>query len=194
MGILQSLFGRKTSAPPPLTPKLAPHITITRTSRDESVVETFTVEELKARVAENDAARALEPPEPKVRSTVKKKVVDVSKLKVLDLRSIPATKYRIVGSAYSATQDGLYAHGGNEYLLIREPRNKHDANAVAVYGKGRRVGYATRAKAKMLAPILDPLPYTAFLVAGTGMADSVQMQVGIPAAAALQKFVKALPV
>ncbi|WP_166784722.1 HIRAN domain-containing protein [Cryobacterium sp. TMT2-14] len=119
--------------------------------------------------------------------------MDVATLRVLDLRSIPATQYRIVGSAFSVTQAGRYAHGADQYLLIREPRNKHDPNAVAVYGKGRRVGYVSRTKAAMLAPILDPLPQDAFLVNGTGMGAEKQMQVGIPAAAGLQKFLKALP-
>jgi hypothetical protein len=45
----------------------------------------------------------------------------------------------------------------------------------------------------MLAPILDPLPQDAFLVNGTGMGAKKQMQVGIPVAAGLQKFLKALP-
>ena len=132
---------------------------------------------------------------PKVHATdgVKKKTVDVSTLRVLDLRSIPAAQYRIVGAAYLVTQAGRYEHGGEQYLLIREPRNKHDPNAVAVYGMGRRVGYATRTKSAMLAPILDPLPYDAFLVNGTGMGAEKQMQVGIPAAAALQKYLRVLP-
>ena len=195
MGILELLCGRKSPAERPPV-RATRNTTIRRRAPDSSIiVETYTPEQTAARVAAYRLELEAREPVPRVRATdgVKKKTVDVAKLRVLDLRSIPATQYRIVGSAYSVTQAGLYAHGADQYLLIREPRNKHDLNAVAVYGKGRRVGYATRTKAAMLAPILDPLPYDAFLVNGTGMGAEKQMQVGIPAAAALQKFLEALP-
>lgn len=192
MGILGALFGRKASAPQ-RGARAEPVITITTSSGGVPVARSYTRDELRARVAEINAERALEPPTEPTRSSINRKVVDVDKLRILDLRSIPATKYGIAGCVHSVTQAGMFKHGSDEYLLIREPRNKHDSNAVAVFGKGRRVGYARRAKAEMLAPILDPLPYDAFLVAGTGMDAEKQMTVSIPAAAALQKLVKGLP-
>ncbi|TFC83304.1 hypothetical protein E3T23_02745 [Cryobacterium cheniae] len=195
MGILELLFGRKPPAQQPPV-QATRNTTIRHRAPDGSiVVEMYTPEQTAARVEAYRLELEAREPAPKGRATdgVKKKTVDVSTLRVLDLRSIPATQYRIVGSAFSVTQAGRYEHGADQYLLIREPRNKHDPNAVAVYGKGRRVGYATRTKAAMLALILDPLPYDAFLVNGTGMGAEKQMQVGIPAAAALQKYLRVLP-
>lgn len=47
------------------------------------------------------------------------------------------------------------AYSGREYPLVREPENKHDSNAVAVYGRGRKVGYLSTAKAAGVGPELD---------------------------------------
>jgi hypothetical protein len=123
---------------------LSRNTTIRRRAPDSSiVVETYTPEQAAARVAAYRLELEAREPVPKFRATdrVQKKTVDLATLRVLDLRSIPATQYRIVGSAFSVTQAGRYAHGSDQYLSIREPGNKHDPNAVAVYGKGRRVGY-----------------------------------------------------
>jgi hypothetical protein len=192
MGIFESLFGRRAPARPARPARVEPFITVTTNSGGVPVARSCTRDELRASAAEIDAERALEPQAEPTRSFISRKVVDVDRLRILDLRSIPATKYGIAGCIHSVTQAGMFTHGGDDYLLIREPRNKHDPLAVGVYGKGRRVGYARRAKAEMLAPILDPLPYDAFLVSGTGMDAEKQMTVSIPAAAALRKFVKGL--
>lgn len=61
---------------------------------------------------------------------------------------------RIAGTGYGVTQLGLVRLGGTEYLLVREPNTKWDANAIGVYGKVRKVGHLSADKA---APILDPL-------------------------------------
>ena len=42
------------------------------------------------------------------------------------------------------------------FILCREPENPFDANAIAVKARGKtRLGYIPRAKAEMLAPLLD---------------------------------------
>ena len=193
MGILELRFGRKPHAERPAVPATHNTTIRRRAPAGSIVVETYTPEQTAARVAAYRLELEAREPVPKVRATdgVKKKIVDVATLRVLDLRSIPATQYRIVGSAFSVTQAGRYAHGSDQYLLIRKPRSKHDPNTVAAYSKRPRVGYATRTKAAVLALILNPLPYDAFLVNGTRMGAEKQMHVGIPAVAGLQKFPKA---
>lgn len=114
---------------------------------------------------------------------------------VLDLRELPSSRFRIVGSAYWVTDAGRHKHGSDEYLLVREPRNRWDTNAVAVYGKERKVGYLTEAKAAALAPILDGLPYDAFRVGGAAPSgNSITTWVDIPALPKLRKFAGAVTV
>ena len=126
---------------------------------------------------------------------VKRVVLSETGLSVLDLRELPSNRFRIVGSAYWVTDTGRYKHGGNEYSLVREPKNRWDANAVAVYGKGRKVGYLTKAKAAALAPIFDALPYGAFRVGGAPPSgNSITMWVDIPALPKLRKFTSAIAV
>lgn len=120
---------------------------------------------------------------------VKRVVLAEAGLSVLDLRELPSNRFRIVGSSYWVTDTGRHKHGSNEYLLVREPRNQWDVNAVAVYGKGRKVGYLTTAKAAALAPIFDGLPYDAFRVGGAPPSgNSITMWVDIPALPKLRKF------
>lgn len=131
-------------------------------------------------------------PEPKA-AGVKKVMIDEAALSVLDLRELPSSRFRIVGSAYWVTDSGRYKHGGNDYLLVREPKNKWDANAVAVYGKARKVGYLTEAKAAALTPILDELTFDAYKVGGAPpAANSIRMWVDLPAIPKLRTFAKSL--
>jgi hypothetical protein len=131
-------------------------------------------------------------PRPKA-AGVKKVMLDEAAVSILDLRELPSSPFRIVGSAYWVTDSGRYEHGGTEYLLVREPKNKWDANAVAVYGKGRKVGHLTEAKAAALAPIFDELGYGAYWVGGTGPApNSMRMWVDLPALPKLRAFAKTI--
>lgn len=122
---------------------------------------------------------------------VKKVMIDEAGLSVLDLRELPSSRFRIVGSAYWVTDTGRYKHGGSDYLRVREPKNKWDPNAVAVYGKGRKVGHLTEAKAAALAPIFDELRFGAYRVGGTAPApNSIRMWVDLPAIPKLRAFAK----
>lgn len=125
--------------------------------------------------------------------SVKNSVVDESAMSILDLRELPSASFRIVGSSYWVTEAGRYRHGGNSYLLVREPDNESDVNAVAVYGKGRKVGYLSQAKASAIAPILDGLPFDAFCVGGQPPDDkSIRMWVDVPAIPKLTAFAKSV--
>lgn len=124
---------------------------------------------------------------------VKKVALNEASLSILDLRELPSSRFRIVGSSFWVTDAGRYKHGGSDYLLVREPKNKWDANAVAVYGKGRKVGHLSEAKAAALAPILDQLSFVAYRVGGAPPArDSIRMWVDVPSATALKAFVRNL--
>ncbi|GAA3697639.1 hypothetical protein GCM10023081_38250 [Arthrobacter ginkgonis] len=123
---------------------------------------------------------------------VKKKVLP-SGLSILDLREVKATRTRIVGSAYWVTDSGRDKHGGTEYVLVREPKNQWDPNAIGVYGKGRKVGHLSAAKAAALAPIFDALDYDAFKVSGAPTSGtSIVLRVDLPSTPALRTFIKGL--
>lgn len=122
---------------------------------------------------------------------VKVETFDSGGLRVLDLRELPSTRLRIKGSANWVTDLERGTFGGTEYLLVREPKNRFDKSAVAVHGKGRKVGYVSAAKAAALAPILDPLPFDAFQVSGTSVIEnSIRLWVDIPKIVELRQFVK----
>lgn len=99
---------------------------------------------------------------------------------------------RIKGSAYYVTDVERDRYGGREYLLVREPDNAVDASAVAVYGRGRKVGHLSAARSAALAPLLDELGADAYRVTGTGTsANSMILWIDAPKVDALRKFVRA---
>ncbi|QKS12732.1 hypothetical protein HUN58_02345 [Curtobacterium sp. Csp1] len=110
-------------------------------------------------------------------------------LQQIDMRALPSSRYRIVGSAYWVTDSERTRYGGTEYALVREPANEHDENAVAVYGRGRKVGHLSAAKAAALAAELDRLGPAAFIVSGDTVSErSIRLWVDIPRVAAVRAF------
>lgn len=101
--------------------------------------------------------------------------LDEASLRVLDLRDVAYGRHRIVGSANYVTDDERGVYGGKSYLLVREPDNPHDGNAVAVYGRKRKVGYLSAAKAAGLASLLDGLGFDA---TGSGVRQSLEIRFG----------------
>lgn len=102
-------------------------------------------------------------------------------LERVDLRELPSSRFRIVGSEHWVRESDRAVFGGTEYALVREADNEHDESAVALYGRGRKVGYLSRAKAAGLAPELDRLGPAAFLVRGAGPSEtSIRMWVDLP--------------
>lgn len=117
--------------------------------------------------------------------------VDEENLRVLDLREVASGRHRIVGSANYVTDDERRVYGGMSYLLLREPGNAHDSNAVAVYGCGRKVGYLSAAKAAGLAPILDGLGHDVYRIGGTTVIEnSIRLWADIPTVTAMRAYVK----
>lgn len=201
MGLLDRLFRRSPKPPRPAVPvaprSSSPQPLVDRTvtiKRPGGLIETKVWDEAyrtrRDAEAEPRLSALAEDDSPK-RERVKKVTLDLDAVRVLDLRSVPSSRKRIVGSFGWVTDAGRETHGGTEYLLVREPRNKFDANAIAVYGKGRKVGYISAAKGAAFTPILDPLPFDAFLVSGAGVEfNSIRLWVDLPGLPALRAFVK----
>lgn len=109
--------------------------------------------------------------------------LDPSTLRIMNLRNVDSISHRVVGISYWLTDRERDKFASAVYLLVREPKNEHDANAVAVYNKGRKVGHTTAARAALLAPLLDALGADAYRVRG----DS-SMTIRVPKPAALLAF------
>ncbi len=119
--------------------------------------------------------------------------IDPAERRILDLTTLESVRTRIKGSFGSVTFGEREKFGGSDYLLVREPKNSHDASAVAVYGKGRRVGYVSATRAEKMAPLLDALPGDAFRIAGAGTdaERGSRLWADLPTADALRRFLKA---
>jgi hypothetical protein len=84
---------------------------------------------------------------------------------VRDLRGLPSVQAGVQGTSYHVPNSAA-SYAIEEYVLVREPRNRHDANAIAVYADGRKFGYVSATKAASLAPHFDRLGITAAVVGG----------------------------
>jgi hypothetical protein len=68
-----------------------------------------------------------------------------------------APRYSIVGEKFHPGAAELLKTmtGGEELLLVREPDNKYDKNAIAVYFGGRKIGYIPKANNITLSKFID---------------------------------------
>lgn len=66
-------------------------------------------------------------------------------------------RYSIVGTNFTGIPESfiMALQPGIVATLVREPRNEHDANAVAVWIEGRRVGYVPKKNNAVLARFID---------------------------------------
>lgn len=120
---------------------------------------------------------------------VKVRTVMVEGLRIVDLSGLESVRMRVKGVAHSLADPERSRHGGRDYLLIPEPDNPADASAVAVYGKGRRVGYISTARAATLAPLLARIGADAYRVTGTGTSpSSTMLWVDVPKVDGLRKL------
>lgn len=108
-----------------------------------------------------------------------------------DLRELESTRVRVKGTA-AYVPGHLREHvGGTEYLLRREPDNPYDTNAIAVYWEGQKVGHVSAVKAAAMAPLLDVLGDTDYLVSGMGAyTRSTRLWVDLPKLPALRAYVR----
>jgi hypothetical protein len=66
-------------------------------------------------------------------------------------------KYPVVGTQWSDVSEGFVANmePGTPVLLVREPHNPKDPNAIAIYVEGKRIGYVPRNQNAVLAQFID---------------------------------------
>lgn len=124
------------------------------------------------------------------RSRARQLTVAVSE--TLDLRSVESVRMRVKGVGHYIDDDERLTIGGPQNLLVREPDNPHDSNAVRVTTlEGRMIGHVSAARAKIIAPMLDELGPYGFIVGGkSASAEENSFAVDIPRAEALRRFVK----
>lgn len=107
----------------------------------------------------------------------------------IDLRHLDARRLRIVGTGHHvAYEERIEAW---TYLLRREPKNRHDSNAIAVHLlDGRHVGYVSAKQAESYAPLLDRLG-SEFVVCGVGSegTTSSRLWIDLPRVPELRKLV-----
>ena len=74
-----------------------------------------------------------------------------------DISQAPSFHTKVVGVTFDGRQEGLVGlEQGEELLLVREPDNPHDPNAIAVLRAGGvRIGYLKRLIAAAIAPEID---------------------------------------
>lgn len=75
----------------------------------------------------------------------------------IDLTTSDGIKSQIAGTSYWVESTDLRRFNGTVFYLRREPSNRHDPNAIAVYGGTRKVGYVSASQAEKYAPLLDQL-------------------------------------
>lgn len=124
----------------------------------------------------------------RLREAANRKVVNLSVTPeyILDISKLDSLRARIVGVSHWVTFTERKEYGSSTYVLVREPRNPHDKNAIAVYGHGRKVGYVSRGKAASLAPLLDELGSQGFSVSGSAQ----DLRMNLPRVPVLREFVK----
>lgn len=111
----------------------------------------------------------------------------------IDLRHLPAKRLRIRGTWAAVPDSQRTKVGGDQYELRREPRNKHDKQAIAIFWEGRKVGYVSAAKASAMAPLLDATGALTFVVAGAGAYDGTsRLFVDLPSLPALREYVASM--
>ena len=129
--------------------------------------------------------------EPTQPEPVRVRTISVEALRIVDLSGLDSVRMRVKGVGHSVTADERDLYGDREYLLVPEPDNPTDPSAVAVYGKGRRVGYVSTSRAATVAPLLAQIGADAYRVTGTGTTPSSSMLwVDIPRMDALRKFAR----
>lgn len=107
-----------------------------------------------------------------------------------DLRELASTRVRVKGTQYRVHDPERRAGGDRLYVLRREPGNRRDPSAIAVYAQGRGIGYVSTVRAERMAPLLDRLGGAA-LVNGVGAdTDSIRLWVDLPDEDALRGFVR----
>ena len=85
----------------------------------------------------------------------------------MDVRHLPTITCRVRGLKYHLEEAPQPEHKSRGYLLVREPENAADKDAIAVYSPhGTRIGFVAASRAASTASLLDQLGAHAFRVDG----------------------------
>lgn len=124
---------------------------------------------------------------------VKPERVNDDGLNIIDLTWLEPTRLRVRGTANYIRDSQRAKLIATQWLLIREPENVHDANAVAVHAlDGRKVGFVSAKRAALMAPLLDQLDGGAYLVGGSGAKpETIALHVDLPRIGELRAFAAA---
>jgi hypothetical protein len=71
---------------------------------------------------------------------------------------IKLTNIKLTGVTFGQCQDNIRKYGRKEtgsYSLVREPENQHDQNAIKVNYEENQLGYVSKEKSAVLAPLVD---------------------------------------
>lgn len=120
-------------------------------------------------------------------ATITLETRDFSKSTTRDLRDLPASEFGIQG--YSFYVEAKSEQINDVYRLVREPANKHDSNAIAVFNGPRKIGFVSATKAASYAPLLDSISADTFLIGGV-VRDRGKMLLLLPSLPALRKVLK----
>jgi hypothetical protein len=84
---------------------------------------------------------------------------------------IMPNRYSIVGTQFTGIPESFVAalKAGTPAVLVREPANPHDPNAIAVYVDGRRIGYVPKKQNGVLAQFIDQQGTDGLLVPALAM-------------------------
>lgn len=107
-----------------------------------------------------------------------------------DLRDLESSRARVEGTHYVVHDRERSRDGDRMYVLRREPRNRRDMSAIAVYAQGRAVGYVSAVRATAIAPLLDRLGGAAVINGLGSESGSSRLWVDLPEEDALRGFVR----
>ncbi|MDN4476613.1 HIRAN domain-containing protein [Demequina sp. SYSU T00192] len=109
--------------------------------------------------------------------------------RVVDLRPLGGKDWKAVGLGHWLRERERAALRQGWWVLHREPRNRYDANAIAVYLDCRKIGYLSAAKARAYSPMLDALGADGYEV--DARIAGIQVYVTLPTPAAVRALVTA---
>ncbi|RRJ85603.1 hypothetical protein EG850_12745 [Gulosibacter macacae] len=115
-------------------------------------------------------------------------------LQVVDLSGLDTIRQKVKGVSFYLSVNERKHAVANSFMLVRDPRNEYDSNAVGVYSpEGRQVGHVSASRAVILAPEFDRIGADAYRVSGAppNTEGSVVPFIDLPTAPAIRAFAAA---
>jgi len=107
-----------------------------------------------------------------------------------DLRDLPSRRVFVERTPYIVNDQERQGQADRLYVLRHEPRRAAARAGIAVFAKGRGVGYLSPATSVTLAPLLDAIGGAA-VVNGVGAGrGSLRLRVDVPLADAFEAYIR----